>query len=98
MRTAFSLLFLIVLAPSHGRAASYTATVVGISDGDTLTVLTADRKQVKIRLHGIDAPESNQDFGNRAKQAASVLAFGRTVTAGVRMVCAPPTCSGDEVS
>jgi endonuclease YncB( thermonuclease family) len=35
---------------------------------------------VKIRLHGIDAPESGQDFGSRAKQTASELAFGKEVT------------------
>ena len=34
---------------------SYPARVVGISDGDTITVLTAEKKQVKIRLHGVDA-------------------------------------------
>jgi len=59
--------------------AEFTAKVVGISDGDTLTVLR-DRSPIKIRLHGIDAPETGQDFGNRAKQGASALAFGKTVT------------------
>jgi micrococcal nuclease len=33
-----------------------------------------------VRLHGIDAPETGQDFGSRAKQAASDLAFGKQVT------------------
>jgi endonuclease YncB( thermonuclease family) len=80
MKRPIPLLLLIVLAPAQGRAADYTAEVVGISDGDTLTVLKADRKQVKIRLHGIDAPESGQDFGKRAKQTASELAFGKAVT------------------
>src|SRR5262249_42158480 len=42
--------------------------------------LTADRRQVRVRLHGIDAPETGQDFGSRAKQAASELAFGKEVT------------------
>jgi micrococcal nuclease len=37
------------------------------------------KKQVKIRLWGIDAPETGQDFGSRAKQTASNMAFGRTV-------------------
>jgi endonuclease YncB( thermonuclease family) len=31
--------------------------VVGVSDGDTITVLDRDKRQHKIRLAGIDAPE-----------------------------------------
>ena len=71
---------LLILAGCQGAAADFPARVVGISNGDTLTVLTADRRQVKVRLHGIDAPETGQDFGSRAKQAASELAFGKEVT------------------
>jgi len=54
--------------------------VVGVSDGDTITVLDADKRQHKIRLEGIDEPESSQDFGSRAKQSLSDLVFGKTVT------------------
>jgi len=43
--------------------------VVGITDGDTFTILDADRTQHKIRLDGIDAPESKQDFGTQARKA-----------------------------
>ncbi|WP_319408776.1 thermonuclease family protein [uncultured Desulfosarcina sp.] len=52
--------------------------VVGVADGDTITVLQ-DRTQYKIRLYGIDTPESHQDFGNRAKQFTSDLVFGKQV-------------------
>src|SRR5262245_56872716 len=54
--------------------------VVGVSDGDTITVLDDQKRQYKIRLEGIDAPESNQDFGSKAKQSLSDLVFGKTVT------------------
>lgn len=54
--------------------------VVGVSDGDTITVLDDQKRQHKIRLEGTDAPESNQDFGSRAKQSLSDLVFGKTVT------------------
>src|SRR5262245_58772052 len=77
---------LLVLVAIIGHSSTAFATqppfsgkVIGISDGDTLTVLH-ERTRVKIRLEGIDAPESGQDFGNRAKQAASTLAFGQIVT------------------
>ena len=57
----------------------FTGKVVGVSDGDTITVLHNGRGE-KIRLHGIDCPEKRQAFGNRAKQATSTLAFGKTVS------------------
>ena len=51
-----------------------TGKVVDIADGDTITVLQ-DKTQYKIRLYGIDCPESGQDFGTRAKQFVSDLIF-----------------------
>ena len=83
MRPIFPFL-LVLVAACHACGADYRARVVGISDGDTVTVLTADNVQHRIRLHGIDAPETGQDFGSRAKQAASALAFGKTVTIKAR--------------
>lgn len=62
-----------------GAEAEEKWRVVGVSDGDTLTCLTADKKQVKVRLHGIDAPERGQPYGNRSKQALSDLVFGKDV-------------------
>lgn len=53
--------------------------VVGVSDGDTITVLNEQKKQAVVRLAGIDAPEKGQDFGNRAKQQLSSLVFGKNV-------------------
>ena len=47
--------------------------VVKIADGDTITVLTQDNTQVKIRLADIDCPERKQPWGNRAKQAIGNL-------------------------
>jgi micrococcal nuclease len=71
---------IVLLFVGSASAAEYSARDIGITDGDTLTVLTAQKAQAKIRLAGIDAPESGQDFGTRAKQAASELASGRIVT------------------
>ncbi len=53
--------------------------VIGVSDGDTLTVLDAKRQSYKIRLAGIDTPEIGQPFGQKAKSAMSKLAFGKQV-------------------
>jgi endonuclease YncB( thermonuclease family) len=60
-------------------ADDFSGKVVGISDGDTITVLR-DRTPVKIRLRGIDCPETGQDYGSRAKSVTSELAFGKVVT------------------
>src|SRR5215475_3929319 len=75
-----ALLLLGLLLPVCACAQTITGKVVGVSDGDTITVLDASNQQHKIRLEGIDAPESNQDFGSRAKQSLSDLVFGKTVT------------------
>ena len=52
--------------------------VVGISDGDTITVLHEGRGE-KIRLYGIDAPEKGQAFSKKAKQFTSSMVYGKTV-------------------
>ncbi|KAA2211609.1 nuclease [Pseudoroseomonas oryzae] len=60
-------------------AAELRGEVVGISDGDTLTLLTPDKRQVRVRLAEIDAPESRQPWGSRAQQALSALVFHQAV-------------------
>lgn len=65
-------------APPAPKGQSFMGRVVGVHDGDTVTVLW-EKKEVKVRLFGIDAPETNpaQDYGQRAKQYASQLMFGK---------------------
>ena len=73
-----SLALLLLLA--HGAAArELHGRVVGVGDGDTLTLLTDTRQEVRVRLAGIDTPERGQPFGDRARQALSDLAFGEHV-------------------
>lgn len=54
--------------------------MVGIADGDTITVLDGTRTQHKIRLAGIDAPEKKQAFGQRSKESLSDLVFAKAVS------------------
>lgn len=54
--------------------------VVRVADGDTITVLDSANTQHRIRLQGIDAPESHQDFGTRSKKNLSDLIFSQEVT------------------
>ncbi|MCG3698744.1 thermonuclease family protein [Aliarcobacter butzleri] len=51
-----------------------------VSDGDTITVLTSDKTQYKIRLNDIDAPEKKQAFGNKSKDNLAKYIAGKTVT------------------
>jgi endonuclease YncB( thermonuclease family) len=50
--------------------------VVSIQDGDTLTVLVS-RRQIKVRLADIDAPERKQPFGTRSRQSLADLCAGK---------------------
>src|SRR5256886_10073124 len=60
----------------------FTGKVVGVSDGDTISVMH-NGKAERIRLSGIDCPEKGQAFGQRAKQFTSALVFGKDVTVQV---------------
>ena len=66
---------------SEARSTHLTGRIVSIADGDTVTLLDADKRQHKIRLSGIDAPERRQAFGNRSRQHLGELVFGKQVTA-----------------
>lgn len=65
------------------HAEEFAGRVVGVADGDTITVLVGVEPR-RVRLAGIDAPEKGQPFGQRAKQAVGRLVFGRTVKVVVR--------------
>lgn len=78
MRTM--LIALILLAASViAQDRDFTGLVIGITDGDTLTILNPQREQVTVRLAEIDAPEGGQPYGNQSRQALSKLAFRKDV-------------------
>ena len=62
------------------RAEVLIGKVVGISDGDTIIVLDKGKAEHKVRLMGIDAPETKQDFGAVSKQALSNYIYQKEVT------------------
>lgn len=78
--TRFLLLIATLLAAISAPAETLSGRVVGVTDGDTVTVLDASNGQWKVRLMGIDAPEKNQAFGQRSKQHLSDLVFDKQVT------------------
>ena len=78
MLNIFLILF-ITFSFNIAWAATLEGRVVGVADGDTITILDASNTQYKIRLAGIDAPEKKQPFGNVSKQFLSDLVFGKQV-------------------
>jgi micrococcal nuclease len=77
MKPLLSLL-LMLLTTSLLAGETYSSKCVGVTDGDTISVMKAG-KAIKIRLEGIDCPESGQDFGAKAKQFTSALVFGKDI-------------------
>src|SRR5574344_2455376 len=73
------LLTLIILS-SYLFSLELIGKVVKVSDGDTITILTEDKTQHKIRLNDIDAPEKKQAFGNKSKDNLAKYIAGKTVT------------------
>lgn len=57
-----------------------TGKVISVADGDTITILSADNTQYKIRLHQIDAPEKGQGFGSASKKSLSNMVYKKEVT------------------
>lgn len=77
--TRLFLMLLMATAMTIAQAETLDGEVVAISDGDTLTVLDASKKQHRVRIAAIDAPEKRQAFGNRSQQSLASLAFRKDV-------------------
>jgi nuclease-like protein len=80
MRAKFALPAFLLLA-SHALAQDLiVGRCVGITDGDTIRVLTLEKELLRVRVAFVDAPEKSQAFGQRARQAMSELVFDKDVT------------------
>jgi len=73
------LLALLALLACNALADTFDARVVGIADGDTITVLDAQKTQHKVRLAGIDAPEKGQSYGNASRKSLAALVHRKDV-------------------
>ena len=82
---AAAIAFCAVVALAAGGAASadFTGRVVGVADGDTLTVLDGSR-QVRVRLWGIDAPERGQPWSSRSRESLAARAMHRDASVATR--------------
>jgi endonuclease YncB( thermonuclease family) len=79
------LISLVLFASTAINAGPLTpGLVVAISDGDTITLLTEDKRQIKIRLVGIDTPEKKQAFGTKARDHLASRIFKHDVEVDLR--------------
>jgi endonuclease YncB( thermonuclease family) len=54
--------------------------VVKVIDGDTVDVALASKRTIRVRLHGVDSPESGEPFSQQARTFTRVLLFSQQVT------------------
>jgi hypothetical protein len=59
---------------------TFTGKAVSVQDGDTLHVLDDAKHEHTIRLDGIDAPETRQPFGTKARDRLAEITKGKPVT------------------
>ena len=104
---AFACALVLAPAPCAG-AGELVGRVVRVADGDTLTLLDADRRRHEIRLADIDAPERAQRFGARSRQSLAALCGGKTAQVEQRgldshgrelgwVMCAGINANGEQV-
>ncbi|MDD3815794.1 MAG: thermonuclease family protein [Desulfocapsaceae bacterium] len=72
--------FILVLIPYISFSATITGKVISVADGDTITILTQQHEQIKIRLSAVDTPEGHQAYGNKAKAFTSFMVKGKNVS------------------
>jgi endonuclease YncB( thermonuclease family) len=81
MRGITALCLVGLVGSTHAGTHQLEGRIVGVHDGDTITLLDAENRQHKIRLDGIDAPELGQPFGRASKQHLAELLANREAVA-----------------
>lgn len=79
LQAVFQIVAITVVCSGRADAAEIFGKVVSVHDGDTLTVLSANLEQYKIRLSGIDAPELKQPYGSASRKHLAALVAGKDV-------------------
>lgn len=72
-------LFSVFIFDCPAFAASFSAKVVAVVDGDTVRIQLSDTKATVV-LYGIDCPELTQSFGAEAKKFTDEKCYGKVVS------------------
>lgn len=72
-----------IVSAGFVSAASFSGRVIKVSDGDTIHVMNNNVAE-KVRLDGIDSPESGQAYGRQAKEFTADMVAGKVVTVEVK--------------
>ena len=92
-RWLFLLTALLIFCAAASQAApirTVTATITRISDGDTVQAITTEGTKLKVRLYGIDAPETTkgkiqgEPFGNDSRNYLASLVSQKIVRVEIR--------------
>lgn len=83
-RTAYnitmrSFIFILILLFTPAIALAWSGEVVGVHDGDSITVRRASGKSAKVRIYGVDCPELGQPDGDKARALTARMLLGKTV-------------------
>jgi micrococcal nuclease len=73
------LIVIFFLSLSNCLYSQLKGRIIGVSDGDSVSLLDEKNVVFKIRLNGIDAPEKKQDFGNASKNFIGDLIYDKFV-------------------
>ena len=79
--TSALLLLVLLQATTHAEPLILQGRIVRVGDGDTVTLMDEHQTLHKIRLAGIDAPESAMPSGQQATLYLVSLVFGKNVEA-----------------
>lgn len=77
-RASILVLALLPAAPAIGE--EIRCSVVRVADGDTITVVTIENQQHRVRVAGIDAPEKGQPYADRSRESLARMAMGKAAT------------------
>jgi len=65
---------------AQNAAGEFTGKVISVVDGNTLEIKSNDNQTYTVLLAGIDSPELNQEYGDKAKRMLEKLSLEKQVT------------------